>query len=129
MAWTKPSIIFDGAIMSAPALACETAVCVSSSRLASLITSPCKTPSTVWVCTIPQWPWSVNSHRQVSATTSSSGCHCLIMRVASCTIPFSSKPEEPMASFVSGLPNSGTAGMPSETISSTSSFSVSSEKW
>ncbi len=51
MAATRPSIMSDGATMSAPASAWLTAILASSSRVRSLTISPS--------CTTPQWPWSM----------------------------------------------------------------------
>ncbi len=74
----------SGAITSAPARACETAVRASSSSVASLSTvGPRRRGSRI----TPQWPWSVYSHRHRSAITISSGWASLIARVASCTTP------------------------------------------
>ena len=55
-----------GAITSAPARACETAVRASSSSVASLSTLPSGR-------TTPQWPWLVYSHRHRSVITIRSG--------------------------------------------------------
>ena len=71
----------DGATMSAPARACETAVRASNSSVASLSTSPSTTT--------PQWPWLVYSQRQTSVITASSGAASLSARTARCTIPSS----------------------------------------
>ena len=82
MAATRPSIMSEGATMSAPALAWATAVRASSARVGSFLTSPSGE-------TRPQWPWEVYSHRQVSATTTSSGQRSLMRRMACWTMPFS----------------------------------------
>ena len=66
---TRPSIMSDGATMSAPARACESASRASSSSVASLSTS---LPATT-----PQWPWSVYSHMQTSVITARPG-HVLL---------------------------------------------------
>ena len=65
IAATWPSIIADGATMSAPACACESAVRARSGSVASLSTSPS--------LTTPQWPWLVYSQRQTSVMTRSVG--------------------------------------------------------
>ena len=66
MAPTRPSIMSEGATMSTPAAASETEVRASSSMAASFSTSPRALSG-------PQWPWSVYSQRQTSATTASEG--------------------------------------------------------
>ena len=77
---TRPSIMSEGATMSAPAWAWESAVLASSSRVASLSTSsPARQP---------QWPWSVYSHRQTSVTTVMSGARFFSSRMACWTMPF-----------------------------------------
>ena len=74
---TRPSIMSDGATMSAPACACETAVRASSPTVASLtISSPSR---------MPQCPWEVYSQRQTSVTTSRPGAARLMARTAACT--------------------------------------------
>ena len=104
----------DGATMSAPASACETAVRASSSSVRSLSTVPSARST-------PQWPWSVYSHRHRSQITSRSGCAALIARVASCTIPSSSHAPEPSSSLLAGRPKSSTAGIPSAAAAPASS--------
>ena len=79
IAATCPSIIADGATMSAPALAWQTAIWPSSSRVASL--------STCWPSSTPQWPWVVNSQRQTSVMTVMSGTVCLMTPTASWMMP------------------------------------------
>ena len=81
MAPTRPSIMSEGATMSAPASACETAVRASSSSVGSLRTVPSSTT--------PQWPWLVYSHRQTSVITSRSGTLSFTARTACCTMPSS----------------------------------------
>ena len=74
----RPSIMSDGATMSAPALACDKASLDSSSSVASLRTSP--------LSTTPQWPWSVYSHRQTSVITHRSLPYSFFSaRIAFCT--------------------------------------------
>ena len=51
MAPTLPSIMSDGATMSAPASAWDTATWPRTSRVVSLSTS--------WPDSKPQWPWEV----------------------------------------------------------------------
>ena len=80
---TWPSIMADGATMSAPAAACETAMRASSGSVASLSTVPSSSST-------PQWPWSVYSHRQTSVTTASSGSWLLRAATASWITPFAS---------------------------------------
>ena len=85
MAPIWPSIMALGATISAPARAWDTAVRASSSSAASLstVTSPPISHSG------PQWPWSVYSHRQVSAMTLTPGCAALMARIATWTMPWS----------------------------------------
>ena len=61
MAATRPSIMSEGATMSAPASTWERAVLASTSRVLSL--------STLWPQRMPQWPWSVYSHMHTSVIT------------------------------------------------------------
>ena len=103
MAPTRPSIMSLGAITSAPARACDSAVRASSSTLASLSTDPSARSR-------PQWPWLVYSHRHRSAITSTSGWASLIARVASWTAPSSSQAPEPSSSLCAGMPKSRTRG-------------------
>ena len=58
MAPTRPSIMSEGATMSAPASTWERAVLESTSRVLSL--------STVSPSRMPQCPWEVYSQRQTS---------------------------------------------------------------
>lgn len=66
---TAPSIIPDGARMSAPARAWLMAWSASFSQVASwsMIWLPWRSVSR------PQWPWSVYSHKQTSVMQSRSG--------------------------------------------------------
>ncbi len=100
-----PSIIADGATMSAPAFAWETAVSARTSRVASLSTSP--------FSSIPQWPWLVYSQRQTSVMTRMSGTFSLIPRIARWMIPSFAIAPEAISSFFSGIPKRRTAGIPS----------------
>ena len=77
MAWTMPSIMPEGAIMSAPARAWLTACWASSGRVASLSTSS-RPPESV---SGPQWPWSVYSQKQRSVITSRSAACRLVIRI------------------------------------------------
>src|SRR5262249_18215256 len=97
---TRPSIMSDGATMSAPAAACDTAARTSCSTVGSLLTSL----STI----TPQWPWSVYSQRQTSVATTTSGDALLIARTAACTGAFGSYDADPMSSLCSGRPKSST---------------------
>jgi len=72
----------DGATMSAPAHACESAVLARSPSEGSFCTLPSRT--------IPQCPWEVYSHRHTSVMTRAPGKRLLLSRTARCTIPFSS---------------------------------------
>ncbi len=71
----------DGATISAPARACDTAALASHSSVASLSTSP--------FTTLPQCPWLVYSQLQTSVITSRLGAPSLMARMACCTMPFS----------------------------------------
>ena len=57
----RPSIMSEGATMSAPARTWLTAILARQSRVLSLSTS--------WPQRIPQWPWSVYSHMHTSVMT------------------------------------------------------------
>ena len=109
---TWPSIMPDGATTSAPAAAWETAIRPNTSRVSSLRISPLRT--------IPQWPWSVYSHRQTSVITTTSDTDALRVRMASWTMPWSSKLSPPTSSFSEGMPKRSTAGMPRAAAASTS---------
>jgi len=90
--------------MSAPALACETAVSASISSVASLSTSPSFRQ--------PQWPWLVYSQKHRSVITRMSGTLSLIALTACWMIPSFRTAPEASSSFSSGMPKSRTAGMP-----------------
>ena len=92
--------------MSAPASACEAAVRASSSIVASLSTRPSARSG-------PQWPWSVYSHRQVSAISTRSRSASRRRRSVSWTMPSAIQPPVPMASFSAGRPNRITPPTPS----------------
>ena len=77
IAATRPSIMSDGATMSAPATACDSAACASCMTVTSLTIS---SPSTM-----PQWPCDVYSHRQTSVMTRRSRTSRLSARTAVCT--------------------------------------------
>ena len=99
----------EGATISAPARAWETAAFASHARVASLSTSP----STMR----PQWPWLVYSQLQTSVTTSRLGSSRLMARTARCTMPWSSYAPDACSSLLSGRPKSITPPMPSDSIS------------
>ena len=103
--------------MSAPARACDSASRRSSSRVASLSTSPS--------LIAPQWPWSVYSHMQTSVITASAGTCSLISPIARCTEPESLQASLPIASLCSGRPNRMTAGTPAAAISRASRVAMS----
>src|SRR5439155_16953994 len=107
---TRPSIMSDGATMSAPARACDTAVAASHLRVSSLSTYPSTSPSTIF----PQWPWLVYSQLHTSVITRSCGVSCLMARRARCTLPSSAYAPEAASSLVSGSPNRMTPPMPSD---------------
>ncbi len=79
IAATRPSIMSDGATMSAPAAAWERAVSARSSRVRSFSTTPSRRT--------PQWPWEVYWHRHTSVMTVSEGTSALIARTPSWTMP------------------------------------------
>ena len=114
---TWPSIIPDGATMSAPAAAWASAMRAYISSVASFSTSP--RPSRT-----PQWPWSVYSsmHRSATSTMSSPRSERRSASAA-CTIPSGCQACEPMWSLRSGTPNSTTAPTPRECSTATSSRS------
>src|SRR2546425_3680634 len=105
---TRPSIMSEGATMSAPASACETATRASSSSVGSLRTVP---PSTM-----PQCPWLVYWHRHTSVRTSRSGTTSFTARTACCTMPSSAYASEPRGSFSAGKPNNSTPGIPARDV-------------
>jgi len=109
IARTCPSIMAEGATTSAPARAWETAVRASRGRAASLSTSA---PPSGAHRSGPQCPWSVYSHRQVSAMTSSPGAADLMAAMPRCTTPSSAHAPDPRASFRAGIPKTSTAGTP-----------------
>ena len=78
----------------------------SSSIVASLSTRPSARSG-------PQWPWSVYSHRQVSAIRTRSRSASRRRRSVSWTMPSSTQPPVPMASFSAGRPNRITPPTPS----------------
>ncbi len=98
IAWTMPSIIPDGAIISAPARAWLTACCDRSGSVASLSTS-IRPPDSA---SGPQWPWSVYSQKHRSVITSRSGAAFLAMPMACWTIPSSWKRGGPARVLVLG---------------------------
>ena len=98
MARTRPSIMSEGATMSAPAATWDTAARASSGSVASLSTSQAQPPAlrgpqalpsgrTGPSLSMPQWPWEVYSHRHTSVTMKSSGCSAFACRTARCTMP------------------------------------------
>ena len=121
MAATRPSIMSLGAITSAPARACDTAVFASHPSVMSLSTS--------LFTTYPQWPWLVYSQLHTSVTTSRPGTPALIPRIARWTIPLSACAPEAISSFTSGMPNRITPPMPSRFASAHSFTSSSTESW
>ena len=74
-----PSIMPEGAIMSAPARAWLTACSARRGSVASLSTST-RPPISV---SGPQWPWSVYSQKHRSVITRSSGATRRAIRIAS----------------------------------------------
>ena len=115
MAPTWPSIIPLGAHDVGPGLGLgQRPPGRSSSRVASLSTSPSASST-------PQWPWSVYSSRHRSAMrTIWSPRSSRRSRSATCTMPSGSQAPEPVASLVAGTPNRMTAGTPRPASSATS---------
>ena len=115
MAATTPSIIDEGATMSAPARAAHTAAAACRGREASLSTSPPRRT--------PQWPCEVYSHRQMSAMTSSCprpAAHSSLMRrTARGTGPPSSHAPLPSSSLRAGTPKSISPAIPARRASFT----------
>ena len=111
MAATRPSIISEGATISAPASTWLRAVLANSSRVLSLFTYP---SASSW----PQWPWLVYSHRQTSVVMKIS-LWLLISAMARCTMPSEAQAALPHSSWSSG------AGMPNSIICSTPASSTS----
>ena len=79
IAATRPSIMSDGAMMSAPARACERASSASNAIVESFSTSP--------FLITPQCPWLVYSHKQTSVSTSKFNFALRIPSIARCTTP------------------------------------------
>ena len=70
----RPSIMSDGAMMSAPAAAWMTAAAATCSTVSSLTMMPSRR--------MPSWPWLVNGSSAPSVMTPISGTAALIARVA-----------------------------------------------
>ena len=111
----------EGATISAPARACESADFASHCSVVSLSTSP----SLMY----PQWPWLVYSQLQTSVTTSSREVSLRMARMARCTMPLSSYAPVAISSFVSGRPNRITPPIPSASTSIHSLTSSSIDIW
>ena len=91
MAATRPSIMSEGATMSAPARAWATASLARMGSVRSLSTvRSCPGPPAFGGLRMPQWPWSVYSQRQTSVATTSPGSAFLSARTARATSPSSS---------------------------------------
>ena len=95
-----PSIMSEGATISAPACACERAMRASTSSVASLSTSLSRI--------MPQCPCEVYSHMQTSPITVSPGNSRFAVRIACCITPFSSYADVAHSSLCSGMPNNNT---------------------
>ena len=83
IAFTIPSSIHDGATISAPLSAWETAILAISSSDGSFWRSG---PSAVSPM-MPQWPWSVYSQAQTSVMTTICSSRSLMLRTARWTTP------------------------------------------
>src|SRR6266568_2795408 len=127
---TRPSIMSEGATMSAPARACATASLASSARVRSLSTtsSPPGAPTRAGFRT-PQCPWSVYSHMQTSVMTTRPGTSFFSARTARGMMPSSSHAPEPCASFFSGTPKRMTLRTPDSKPACASATSSSTESW
>ena len=130
MAATRPSIMSDGATISIPAFACETAVRARISKVGSLrISYSCVAPfAEVFFCTIPQWPCDMYSHRQTSPISSIPGTSLFNARAARWTMPSSAQAPVAVSSFVSGKPNKIRAFTPSAKASRASFTASSTER-
>src|SRR5659263_196429 len=115
---TIPSIIPEGATISAPALAWLTAVFPRISSVGSLRIS-------CFSLTMPQWPWDVYSQRQRSVITiRSSPTLFLIALTAFWTTSSSPYAWVPVSSFSAGIPKIIIAGIPSFEIPAASLATV-----
>jgi len=121
MTCTRPSIMSDGATMSAPARAWASAWWARFSTVGSLATSPSRIT--------PQWPWDVYSQKQTSVITARSGAWAFTAAIARGMMPSAAHPAEPVSSFFSGMPNRITAGMPRSRTVRHSSASTSTDIW
>src|SRR6266568_8982612 len=127
---TRPSIMSEGATMSAPARACATASLASSARVMSLSTTSSLpgAPTRAGFRT-PQCPWSVYSHMQTSVMTTRPGTSFFSARTARGMMPSSSHAPEPCASFFSGTPKRMTLRTPASKPACASATSSSTESW
>jgi len=116
IAVTWPSIMADGAIMSAPAFAATTAWRPRFSIVWSLCTSP-------WAIT-PQWPCEVYSQKQVSEITTIPGAASLLRLIIRAIRPFGFHESLPSASLWCDTPNSISARTPAAAISFTAAASL-----
>src|SRR5947209_7501080 len=110
---TWPSIMPLGPTTCAPESACATASSTYRFKVVSLSTRP-RSSST------PQWPWSVNSSRQVSAISTVESPRSLVRsRSATLRMPSGSERADPTASLSSarGAPNSISPPTPALTAS------------
>ena len=95
--------------------------------MASLSTSPARGPSGRMR---PQWPWLVNSSRQVSAqTTTSSPTSARTAAIPRLRMPSSAQAAVPASSRVAGTPNRSMAPMPASAQAAASRRSESSVCW
>ena len=125
IAWTRPSSMSEGAMMSAPASAWATAARVSNSSERSLSMNPGRSSGPG----MPQWPWLVYSHRQVSAIRTSDGTARRTARRACWTMPSCAHAPVPSQSLLGGKPNSSSAGIPRSATSRASSTRRSTDWW
>ncbi len=116
-AWTCPSIIAEGATISAPALAWLTATFAKASMVLSL--------SIFLFTTRPQCPWEVYWQRQTSVIIATLLPKCLRKTSTDlCTMPSPLNADFAFASFCKGKPNRIIALIPSSNMRSTSTTSL-----
>ena len=109
-----PSIMPEGETTWAPARAWLTAIAAYSGRVASLSTRPSSVSA-------PQWPWLVNSSRQVSVQmTRSSPTASRTAAMPLLRIPSGFHACEPISSFSVGTPNRSIPAMPASAACSAS---------
>jgi len=123
MAATWPSIMAEGATMSAPARAWLRAIRPSSRTVGSLSTAPSSFRR-------PQWPWSVYSHMQTSVVRWISLPYFSFSSLRPCCTGWSSaQADVPRGSFREGRPKSRKDRIPASRAASAASCRRSGEMW